>query len=242
LENRRVREHYLFFLVRERGVLEFGGRTHMLDPGSLCWLPPRAIHSLRPVDPSRPFTFYHLRFELLDGGVPLVFREEGVVLPRASALELDLAILYDELRLRVPHSDLRFRSLLTALLIESLRLERRGRERGPVLAPPQRRLLMDHMEEVLPGPLDARSWARVVGFTPDYFTRLFRRTYGQSPRSFIMEERMRRAAELLTGTAATVGEVARSCGYEDLFVFSRLFKKVYGRSPRGYRNAEGSSG
>ncbi|MHC4887663.1 MAG: helix-turn-helix transcriptional regulator [Planctomycetota bacterium] len=236
LVNRRVPEHYLFFILEEEGVLEVGGMTHHLSPGALYWAPPMMTHSLRAAAADNPFTFYHLRFELLDRGQGLAFRETGLYLPQAMGLERELSSLYDELRLHVPYSTLRFRALLTAFLVEVLRLSGRHDEGGRVLDSRQRRLLMAHMEEVLPGALDARAWAEVVGLSPDYFTRIFRHTYGAAPRTFIMQERMRRARELLQTTPLTVSEVARSCGYVDLFVFSRLFKRENGCSPRHYRN------
>ena len=49
--------------------------------------------------------------------------------------------------------------------------------------------------------------------------------------------RMRRAAELLETTPASVGEIALECGYMDFSAFSRAFRNHYGLSPRDYRHS-----
>lgn len=73
--------------------------------------------------------------------------------------------------------------------------------------------------------------------TPDYFARIFRRTYGVSPRTWIVRERIKLAALRLTESQLSIGEVANEFGYGDIFFFSRQFKQVMGRSPRSYRRS-----
>ena len=46
---------------------------------------------------------------------------------------------------------------------------------------------------------------------------------------------MTKAAEALTLTNATVGDIRISVGYPNLLHFSRAFKTVYGISPREFR-------
>ena len=46
---------------------------------------------------------------------------------------------------------------------------------------------------------------------------------------------MRKAAELLLNTNASVAEIALAVGLENEFYFSRLFKKRFSLPPSGYR-------
>ncbi|MFD1775902.1 AraC family transcriptional regulator [Paenibacillus rhizophilus] len=68
-----------------------------------------------------------------------------------------------------------------------------------------------------------------------YVSALFKQVVGMPPRQYLLGFRMAKACELLTRTDCTIGEIARSIGYEDALLFSRMFKKVQGCSPKSYR-------
>ena len=83
-----------------------------------------------------------------------------------------------------------------------------------------------------PGPADL---ARHLQLSPDYFARLFRATYGISPRQWLAEQRIREAIRLLEHTTMTVNEIARDLNYSDAVHFCRKFKAVTGLTPLTYR-------
>ncbi|TDB73002.1 AraC family transcriptional regulator [Micromonospora sp. KC723] len=63
----------------------------------------------------------------------------------------------------------------------------------------------------------------------------FGRLVGEPPLTYLTHWRMSLAADLLTGSAMTVGAVAHEVGYADPFGFSAAFKRVHGLSPTAYR-------
>lgn len=67
--------------------------------------------------------------------------------------------------------------------------------------------------------------------------RLFKRTYGDSPRTDILRKRCATAAELLVSTRSTITQIAVACGFYDHSQFCRQFKALTGLSPRKYRDA-----
>lgn len=77
--------------------------------------------------------------------------------------------------------------------------------------------------------------ARSVGLDRTYLSGLFKEQYGVSLQTFLLEYRMNRASELLRNPELSVGDVSRSVGYGDPFLFSKMFKKTIGVSPRQYR-------
>ncbi len=84
--------------------------------------------------------------------------------------------------------------------------------------------------------------AAVCYITPHYLSNLFRSELGTSPRGYLLNIRMKRAAELLLIPNLMIGDIARSVGYSDQLVFSKQFKKLYGLSPQAFRAAKNPHG
>ena len=74
-----------------------------------------------------------------------------------------------------------------------------------------------------------------VHLSQNHLARLFRRETGMSISEFILQERMKRAFQLLTGTKLAVGDIALKCGYENYSYFLTLFRRVSGMTPSQYR-------
>ena len=68
-----------------------------------------------------------------------------------------------------------------------------------------------------------------------YLYELFRRYLDVSPQDYLTNYRLTRAAELLTLTELTVGEIALSCGYQNAYSFGKAFKAKRGITPVKYR-------
>jgi AraC-like DNA-binding protein len=64
---------------------------------------------------------------------------------------------------------------------------------------------------------------------------VFRRSFGVSPRRWLMQERIRLAARRLCDSTMSVSAIAQDFGYADVYPFSRQFKDVMGQSPLAYR-------
>jgi transcriptional regulator GlxA family with amidase domain len=79
--------------------------------------------------------------------------------------------------------------------------------------------------------------ARAVNMSPSYLSRLFREQTGRSPASFVREQRLRRAYELIQTTFLSIKEIMAAVGWNDPSHFSRAFKRRFGVSPQGLRDA-----
>lgn len=69
-----------------------------------------------------------------------------------------------------------------------------------------------------------------------YFSSLFKKKAGISPRAFLIDLRLENAAQLMLEFDLTPSAAAHAVGYNDIYLFSRIFKKKYGMSPRAYKS------
>ena len=95
--------------------------------------------------------------------------------------------------------------------------------------------LRQYIHRNLTTPLTLQQMAESNHLSVTHFSRLFRRHFGTSPMHYIIEQRMARAAALLTETTSPISLVGNAVGYEDAYYFSRLFKRIIGMTPRDYR-------
>lgn len=96
-----------------------------------------------------------------------------------------------------------------------------------------RRYIHRHLTE----PMTLEELANVNHLSVTHFSRLFRQHFGTSPMHYIIQQRMTRAATLLTETTSPIRLIGEAVGYEDAYYFSRIFKRVIGMTPRAYRQA-----
>ena len=74
-----------------------------------------------------------------------------------------------------------------------------------------------------------------LGVSETHLRRLFRAAQGQTPRQYLAEVRVRRAAELLRRDGCGVKEAASEVGYADLRLFRRTFTRLLGMTPVAWR-------
>lgn len=226
----------LIYLVTERGAVGWAeGEPIMLQPGTIMWLPPMRTHTFQ-LPPGAPsMDVYHLRFRLQQGAVDLCPSMRQIVAVDAWSLQPYLDRLVDTYQTNLPFREQRIRALLALVCANLLD---RGADPNPAGArfnPSQRKELMALINERVAERLQPGDLAAALQLTPDYFSRVFRRTYGLSPRAFLLRERIRAASQRLLETPLTISEVANELGYADLQLFSRQFKEVMGVNPREFR-------
>jgi AraC-like DNA-binding protein len=90
--------------------------------------------------------------------------------------------------------------------------------------------------------VDLDTLARDACMSKYHFLRVFRRTFGVTPHQFLIEVRIRRAAQRLLETAAPVATIAFDAGFGDLSTFNARFARQFGTSPVRYRERERGRG
>ena len=76
--------------------------------------------------------------------------------------------------------------------------------------------------------------ARYIRLDRSYLCCLFKEFLHQSPQTFLIHYRLNKACKLMEDTALSIGDIARSIGYEDPLLFSKIFKKYKQVTPSEY--------
>ena len=103
--------------------------------------------------------------------------------------------------------------------------------------PPARHLLYakDLVDARYMEPIGVDDMASAAGLSRPHFSREFRKTFGETPRSYLLTRRLERAASLLRMTDRPVTDICWSVGLQSLGSFTTSFTRTYGMSPTAYR-------
>lgn len=91
-----------------------------------------------------------------------------------------------------------------------------------------------YIRENLTADLSLEAIARRFSFHPIHFHKCFKASTGKTPREYVEELRINKAANLLVTTDMTLTQIAYECGFSSQSYFSYAFKRKMGMTPRAY--------
>lgn len=77
--------------------------------------------------------------------------------------------------------------------------------------------------------------ARLVGFSPYHFTRLFRQSTGHTPHQFVLRQRIEFAKRLIRSCDMPLIQVAIESGFASQSHMTQMFRRFLGITPKSYR-------
>ena len=84
-------------------------------------------------------------------------------------------------------------------------------------------------------PCDVTELAAAVGYSRAHFTRKFSEECGISPGKFLLDWRLRIAAQMLSTDHSQIKSIAWQTGFTNVSHFCRVFKQKYGLPPKSFR-------
>lgn len=111
------------------------------------------------------------------------------------------------------------------------------------LAPWQMRRVSDYIDANLDSTIANETLAGLSRLSRSHFCAAFRRSFGASPRNFIIDRRIERAKTMMLEEDTPLAEVATVCGFSDQAYFCRIFRRATGETPhRWRRQRQGGAG
>ena len=133
-------------------------------------------------------------------------------------------------------SDESARALIRRLLVFLIRLKRL--QASPLPYDPDDSLMQEAAQYIRANfalPLTLEDIAAHVNTSPTYFSKKFKRATGFGCREYLVNVRLREAAQMLVQTKLSITEIAIKCGFNSSNYFGDVFRRASGVSPAVYR-------
>ncbi len=96
-------------------------------------------------------------------------------------------------------------------------------------------IVKKYIREHLDDDLNRKKLAALVYLSPDYLSHIFSEQTGESLTTFILNERIKKAKELLLLSPNSIRDIALISGFPNISYFSRQFKALTGKTPQEFR-------
>lgn len=97
------------------------------------------------------------------------------------------------------------------------------------------RIAMSYIEQNYSKQIKLDDVASIVGYSPVYFSNIFKKETGETFIDYLSKYRMEVAKDLLRKSDKNINEIAELIGYKDPRYFSKLFKKIVGIKPTDFK-------
>lgn len=216
-----VRTHWLLhYIVSGFGTFEYKGVSHKVGPGEIFVIPPY-VETYYEADLENPWSYIWIGFTANEE-LPDIFSQPVIHCPGAGTP-------FEEM-MYCKNMENGKSAFLTSCLwkLMSILLE----QGKPVSDYVDKAIHCMHSEYT--NGITVAEVAKRLNLDRCYFSTLFTKRMGVSPKEYLVNLRLTKAADLMITHGESPSTAALSVGYPDLYHFSKIFKKQFGMSPRAY--------
>ena len=246
-----LRDHFVIhFILSGKGSFTLGDSTHELEEGQGFAIFPETLVDYR-ADSVAPWHYVwvgfsglkaeeFLRRAGLDARHPVFRCPEGM-------LSKERRDHFREANSPKANDDLKWTGILYDLIWQMIEAAPSSLAALPEQSPADEytRRAIEFIHKNYSRKISVADIARYAGVDRKHLHAVFKKRMHTSPQQFLIRCRMEIACDMLLVPELQIGDIARSVGYEDPFLFSKMFRKAMGEAPakwRGRRLAEGRSG
>lgn len=232
-EVRRDNYDYFLFILIESGQLEvtFDGATFVASDRDIVLIDCKEPHIYRALTPLS-FRYFHFDGNSSDILYHMIIQKHGHHMHLSTQINIETAtnnlvhLAYNGLENEITISAL-IHVILSDILAQSSDNDS-----------PQDALITQaiaYMEKNFSNPLTVHQLADIVGLSPYYFSRLFRKYTNVSPHAYLVNLRITLARDLLSSSTQSIEQVSERCGFNSVQHFIRCFKQHVDCTPQQYR-------
>ena len=227
----------IHFILEGKGTYTAKGRTYELSAGEGFLITPNVPNSYR-ADDEDPWRYVYVSFSGADDDT-LVHHagldEENVTFtfPTDEDMVRDLYAMHGAGK----KNEALGYDVTGYFLLCMSRLVKKNAERGTRTEGLLRKAIL-YVEDHYSEPVGVEEISAFVGLDRTYLYRIFRSRLGVSPREFLLNFRLERAAERLVDSTLPIAEIGLSVGFYDASHFYKAFKSRYGVTPKQYREGD----
>jgi AraC-like DNA-binding protein len=235
ITERNLPDHLIYFLPSGSMEASLNKYNFRLKTGNLLWVQPGVTQKFWMQDNQLETKVFFVRFDLKINEDYLAMENKYLFMEDFSHLQNhyhDFLIQQGEQSLYSRYSQ---KASIAIILCDLLKEPQKKDAFSDGLKRFQIVQIQKYIQKNIQKRFSSAELAKELKMNTDYFSRQFKKSFKLSPREYIKQERIRRAASLLIETNMNISELANFLGYEDIYQFSQQFKKVFNKSPNNYR-------
>ncbi|BBI31298.1 hypothetical protein KCTCHS21_06970 [Cohnella abietis] len=241
LSSHFVSTYQVIFVSKGKGRIEINGEVHLAEAGKTFFLQKGKKVQITS-NAQEPLEFYEIAYSYKSryqtNGTWQLYKEEGITFPIEGEVYIgnhsQALHLFEQLYVSAQEQEDLRQYRQKSLFMEFIYIVLKGisEQQHDIVKGMEHTFnyLKTHYMEMI--SLDFL--AEMAGFSPSYYSRLFKKIKGVSPTTYITKLRIERAKELLVLSNSSYQDIAQSVGYKEESYFSRMFKKETGHSPAHY--------
>jgi AraC family transcriptional regulator, arabinose operon regulatory protein len=242
-DSEALRDQELWLVWAGHGWMQTKRARIEMHPGFCVWMRPGGIYDARQ-DEDDPLGITFVHFSLDDGALnKRNTYPEFYDLWDLSYLDSVTRRIVEIMSQRDPSKDLKATAglLLSGVLMDLTTNSSSQNKTGSRSVPMHQKVLIQqiarYIYDTVGSTPSVTDLARKAGYSPAHFSTLFKKVTGQTAESMIVRSRIDKARQLLRWSDLSMGEIAETTGYHDVYFFSRQFKQKTGKTPTDYRSS-----
>jgi AraC-like DNA-binding protein len=236
-----IRDHFLIhYITKGKGIFQVDGKTYKLKDGDGFLICPNAV-TYYEADEEDPWSYFWVGFHGVKAEVYLKYANLTVENPVFEYIKDDFLkdCIEEMIRSQTLKNGREIKQLGLLWLFISRLNEVSQLENLSNKEKDGKKLYVNKAIEYVnmnySRKITVMSLSNYLGLDRSYLYSLFKEYLNISPQEFLIDVRVAKACEFMSNANLSIGDIARSVGYNDQLLFSKMFKKIKGVSPNKYR-------
>ena len=214
----------MIYFISGNGIALVAGKPYSVSAQSCCIVPPNCEHTEQLNEEGK---ILFIGFEYDDTEYKL---EQGIFQSTDTEIASLFYKIFEEYKVQDIGYQSATKSLLNVLLITALRTSRTESKQCKNLD-----YIRAYIEQYYNTKINFTELAALSGYSCDYFRSIFKKRFGVSPQTYMINIRLERAKEMLEATSLSCTEIAYRCGFSNSAQLSVMFKKHFGVLPSAFK-------